>query len=224
MPGVSLFVSFLEQRQTSARPPPSAQAASGGRLRSCPGCRERLRKIGGNLVDLVAHRNFVSARANGMPSVQLTKRARSASASRLRASKAASGEPRGTMKKNGTHDIFVPDLVLLVGLVQLQLCFDVAFGNFQARFITAAYQAGPRHLRAQPLFESVRAGAAGGQNLRQFRRVHAHTGRNAAERIVDVRSCRVDADSAWPHAPPESRRSGRRSLPGAPAPCACSFP
>ena len=40
-----------------------------------------------------------------------------------------------------------PTAALFFGLVQLQLRFDILVVNFQTRFVAAAYQTGPGHLR-----------------------------------------------------------------------------
>ena len=78
--------------------------------------------------------------------------------------------------------------------MQIELGFDVAVGDFQARFETALDQRVPGQFGLQPVLERVGAGAALGQHLRQLRRVGAHPAADIGEGIVDFRVGHVDAE------------------------------
>ena len=77
--------------------------------------------------------------------------------------------------------------------MQMHLCFDVAVGDFEARFKAAAHQAAPHHLRLELLLERGSAGATVDEQLCQPRCVDIHIGRNAVEGVVHVGFARVDA-------------------------------
>ena len=101
-PGASFLVSFLAQTANICTP--SAVCSGGVKWPTSVlsrMSRSSCGKIRRGFADRIAHRDFRKRAGKGMPSVQSEKRPRSASASRLRASKAASGEPRGTTKSTG---------------------------------------------------------------------------------------------------------------------------
>ena len=96
-------------------------------------------------------------------------------------------------KKDRAHHVFVTDLILLIGLMQLKLRFDVAVWNFQAYLVAPAYEGVPDELSTQSLLQGVLAGAAGCKYLRQFLAVYAHVLGNTVERIVHVRIVGLEA-------------------------------
>ena len=102
-----------------------------------------------------------------MPSVQVWKRARRAVGVALARLESGVGRTARHDEKDRVHGVFVADLVLLVRLVQIELCLDVAVGDFEARLVTAAHQAAQAFAR-EPVLERVGAGAAAGEHLRQF--------------------------------------------------------
>ena len=88
-----------------------------------------------------------------------------------------------------------PMSLFFLGLVQLELRFDVLVPDFQARLVTAAYKIGPGDLRPQPPLKGIVARAAGRQQLRQLLRVDSHAGRDIGVRIVHFRIGHFEAET-----------------------------
>ena len=154
--------------------------------------------------------------------MQFTKRARNASASRLRRLVGGIGRAARHDEYHRPHDVFIADVVLVFGLVQLQLRFDILVPDFQTGLETSAHKIGPGHLRPQSPLEGVVAGAAGGENLRQLLCIQSPCGWRRRHRIDRHPSRGRRGRTAWPRLSPRSRRSGCRALPCAMAAFCCS--